>query len=567
MRVLAGRYELERELGSGGMGAVYRAVDRELERAVAVKVLSEQLARQPGFLARFQREARVAAGLSHPHLVVVHDVGQDVTGEHPVPYLVMELVQGRTLAEILRGGPLAPDRAAAVVLDVLDALEHCHAKGVVHRDIKPANIMLDESGSRPVVKVMDFGIARLLSEEATRLTATGMLIGTPAYLSPEQADGRPVLPASDLYSLGCVLYELLTGRPPFAGGNPAGVLMGHLLRTPPAPSTLRAELPPVWDQVILSALAKDPQERYATAADMRAALLDALGPATEPTTATWDRIPRRSAVPAQRLPPDDEPPPTTPGTGQPSAHPSQTAPPGTPPPAYSPQAGQPPVYPPQAGGLPASPRRTAPPAAATVATGLSAALERRSDGLARAAAVLAAIGFILYLRALSFERLSPMDAPPFTLFFPLMTACSAAILNRRARLPAAAAVFGSTPGWTYLLVIYADRIERDPWFFAMSVLAVAMCATAGAVAIGDGLTTSPARLALGLAAPAAVLSIPFILWGLPPGDYAAAVILACVLGVLVLGLSACFRTRPAVTAAVAGALTFMVTFAVLPSIS
>ncbi|NKZ03244.1 protein kinase domain-containing protein [Actinomadura latina] len=241
VRVLAGRYELGRELGSGGMGAVYRSVDRDLDRPVAVKVLPEQLARQPGFLARFQR-----------------------------------------------------------------ALEHCHAKGVVHRDIKPANIMLDESGSRPVVKVMDFGIARLMSEEATRLTATGMLIGTPAYLSPEQADGKPVGPASDLYSLGCVLFELLTGRPPFTGGTPSGVLMGHLLRTPEAPSALRPGLPVSWDQVVLKALAKDPQERYTSAADMRAALLDALGQAG----AAWGGVPQRAMIPAQRVAADDGPPRT-----------------------------------------------------------------------------------------------------------------------------------------------------------------------------------------------------------------------------------------------------------------
>jgi serine/threonine protein kinase len=191
---------------------------------------------------------------------------------------------------------------------VLEALEHCHAKGVVHRDIKPANIMLDESGPRPVVKVMDFGIARLLSEEATRLTSTGMLIGTPAYLSPEQADGKLVLPASDLYSLGCVLYELLTGRPPFAGETPSGVLMGHLLRTPQAPSALRPGLSAQWDQAVLTALAKDPQDRYTNAADMRAALLNALEPTAASMAAARDRL----AVPAQRVPPGGELPRTLP---------------------------------------------------------------------------------------------------------------------------------------------------------------------------------------------------------------------------------------------------------------
>ncbi|MCW2915779.1 MAG: serine/threonine protein kinase [Actinomycetia bacterium] len=503
MRILAGRYELERELGSGGMGAVYQATDLELGRSVAVKVLPEQLARQPGFLARFQREARVAAGLSHPHLVVVHDVGQEKAAEHAVPYLVMELVQGRTLAEVLRGGPLAPERAASVVLDVLEALEHCHAKGVVHRDIKPANIMLDESGPRPVVKVMDFGIARLLSEEATRLTSTGMLIGTPAYLSPEQADGKLVLPASDLYSLGCVLYELLTGRPPFAGETPSGVLMGHLLRTPQAPSALRPGLSAQWDQAVLTALAKDPQDRYTNAADMRAALLNALEPTAASVAAARDRL----AVPAQRVPPGGELP------------------------------------------------RTLPSPAGTVSVGLPATLARWVEGLSRAAAALAFVGYVLYISAPVEYQWS--HAAWFNLFFLMMVVCSAATLNQRTRLPAAAGVFGTTPGWAYLAMMELTTGDRGIRLAISFLCFLAMSVTAGAVALGGGLTMSPTRFAVGLLAPLAIIGLPMTLWGLPPGRLAVIVTVACVLYVLVLLLAASFRSRRAAASAVAGGLIFM----------
>ncbi|MFC7584587.1 protein kinase [Nonomuraea antimicrobica] len=235
VRVLSGRYELLQPLGRGGMGVVYRARDRELERIVAVKVLPAQMLRDGDFRARFRREARAAAGLSHPNIAVVYDVGEDIGDGELVPYLVMELVEGGTLADLLRQAPPTPNEVGRIVAAVLEALEHSHGREVVHRDIKPANIMVHRVGGRVRVKVMDFGIAKLMSETATRLTATGIRIGTPSYMSPEQADGKPADARSDLYSTGCVLYEMLTGRPPFTGDSPAVVLFGHLHKTPSRP--------------------------------------------------------------------------------------------------------------------------------------------------------------------------------------------------------------------------------------------------------------------------------------------------------------------------------------------
>ncbi|MFB9202714.1 protein kinase [Nonomuraea spiralis] len=272
MGVLSGRYELLEPLGRGGMGVVYRARDRELERIVAVKVLPAQMLRDEDFRARFRREARAAAGLSHPNIATVYDIGEDTEGAEPVPYLVMELVEGGTLADLLRQTPPTPDEAGRIVAAVLEALEHSHEREIVHRDIKPANIMVHRAGGRVRVKVMDFGIAKLMSETATRLTATGTRIGTPSYMSPEQADGKPTDARSDLYSTGCVLYEMLTGRPPFPGGSPAVVLFQHIHKTPPPPSQLNPALASFWDRILATALAKDPQERHQDAIAMRQAI-------------------------------------------------------------------------------------------------------------------------------------------------------------------------------------------------------------------------------------------------------------------------------------------------------
>ncbi|MFI5522242.1 protein kinase [Streptomyces platensis] len=272
-RTLAQRYELVEQLGHGGMGTVYRAVDHRLRRTVAVKTLSAELAMQPEFLTRFQREAHAAAALNHPGVATVHDVGEDSGGGAAEPYLVMEYVAGRTLSQVLRDGPLTVAQAVDLTGQVLAALDHSHRHAIVHRDIKPANVMLTASGA---VKVVDFGIAKALSEVATRLTGTGVAVGTPAYLAPEQINGAETDHRTDLYAVGCLLYELLTGRPPYTGDSPFSVMHQHLAAEPVPPSRLRPELPPAVDAVIARALDKRREDRFANAATMRTALTTAL---------------------------------------------------------------------------------------------------------------------------------------------------------------------------------------------------------------------------------------------------------------------------------------------------
>ncbi len=324
VRVLSERYELLQPLGRGGMGVVYRARDRELERIVAVKVLPAQMLRDEDFRARFRREARAAAGLSHPNIATVYDIGEDTEGGEPVPYLVMELVEGGTLADLLRQAPPTPNEVGRIVAAVLEALEHSHGREVVHRDIKPANIMVHRVDGRGRVKVMDFGIAKLLSETATRLTATGMRIGTPSYMSPEQADGKPADARSDLYSTGCVLYEMLTGRPPFIGDSLTVVLFGHLHKTPQPPSQLIPALAPFWDQVLATALAKDPQQRHRDAAAMRQAIETGLA---APTSQAPPPAQPPAAAATARL---DAPSPTEPAPTEPAPSVSALYAPGSP---------------------------------------------------------------------------------------------------------------------------------------------------------------------------------------------------------------------------------------------
>lgn len=218
MRVLADRYELVEAVGRGGMGEVWRATDRELGRTVAVKVLPPELTRHEEFRVRFRREARTVASLNHRNIAVLHDVGEDTTDDGTTPFLVMEFIEGRTLTAALTDGAFTVVRALAVARDIADALAHSHAQGLIHRDIKPSNVMLTSEGG---IKVLDFGIAKVVAETTTRLTATGMTVGTPAYLSPEQLTGRPVDGRSDQYSTGCLLYELLTGRPRSAATPPS----------------------------------------------------------------------------------------------------------------------------------------------------------------------------------------------------------------------------------------------------------------------------------------------------------------------------------------------------------
>ena len=269
-RLLGGRYEVGEPIGSGGMADVFRGVDVRLGRDVAVKVLRADLARNPSFQARFRREAQAAAALNAPSIVSVFDTGEDETG---VPYIVMEFVDGRTLRDVvLTEGRLLPQRALEVTADVCAALDAAHAAGIVHRDIKPANVMLTPTGE---VKVMDFGIARAASDASTAMTQTAAVIGTAAYLSPEQARGEHVDARSDIYSTGCLLFELITGTPPFTGDSPVAVAYQHVREDPPAPSEYDETLSPAIDAVVLKALAKNPANRYQSAAEMQADLLRA----------------------------------------------------------------------------------------------------------------------------------------------------------------------------------------------------------------------------------------------------------------------------------------------------
>ena len=268
--MVGGRYELGELLGRGGMAEVRRAVDQRLGRAVAVKQLRADFATDPTFQARFRREAQSAAGLNHPTIVAVYDTGEEIdplTGVS-IPYIVMELVEGSTLRDVLKDGrKILPERALELTQGVLDALSYSHKAGIVHRDIKPANVMLTSGGA---VKVMDFGIARAVADTSATMTQTAAVIGTAQYLSPEQARGETVDARSDLYSAGCLLYELLVGRPPFVGDSPVSVAYQHVREAPTPPSQLDPELSPEIDAVVLKALAKDPDDRYQSARDMKA---------------------------------------------------------------------------------------------------------------------------------------------------------------------------------------------------------------------------------------------------------------------------------------------------------
>lgn len=278
-KILAGRYEIGDLIGRGGMGEVHIGYDTRLGRTVAIKILRADLARDPSFQTRFRREAQAAAGLNHPAIVAVHDTGEDhITGPNgelqSVPFIVMEYVEGHTVRDILKGDVAAPiDEAVEIVSGVLTALDYAHHAGLVHRDIKPANVMLTPTGA---VKVMDFGIARALADAGNTMTQTQAVVGTAQYLSPEQARGESVDARSDLYSAGCLLFELLTGRPPFVGDSPVSVAYQHVREAAPKPSDFASDVPPALDQVVLRSLAKNRDERYATAqeflVDLRAVM-------------------------------------------------------------------------------------------------------------------------------------------------------------------------------------------------------------------------------------------------------------------------------------------------------
>jgi beta-lactam-binding protein with PASTA domain/predicted Ser/Thr protein kinase len=266
VRLLSGRYKLAEVLGYGGMAEVYRARDVRLERDVAIKVLRSDLARDPSFQSRFRREAQAAAALTHPMIVSVYDTGADEKQSPPLPYIVMEYVDGRTLRDVLHlDGRLTQNRALEIMIDVAAALDYSHRAGIVHRDIKPGNVMITRDGS---VKVMDFGIARAIAQSTATVTQTAAVMGTAQYLSPEQARGEKVDARSDLYSAGVVLYELLTGQPPFTGDSPVAVAVQHVRENANPPSDLEPDLSPDVDAVVMKMLAKNPANRYQNAAEM-----------------------------------------------------------------------------------------------------------------------------------------------------------------------------------------------------------------------------------------------------------------------------------------------------------
>ncbi|MFF3328543.1 protein kinase [Streptomyces sp. NPDC002888] len=263
-----GRYRLTGRLGRGGMAEVFAAEDVRLGRTVAVKLLRADLAEDPVSKARFTREAQSVAGLNHHAIVAVYDSGEDVVGGQSVPYIVMELVEGRTIRDLLLNAEApGPEQALIIVSGVLEALAYSHQHGIVHRDIKPANVIITHNGA---VKVMDFGIARALHGASTTMTQTGMVMGTPQYLSPEQALGKAVDHRSDLYATGCLLYELLALRPPFTGETPLSVVYQHVQDIPVPPSqTSEGAAPPELDGLVMRSLAKEPDDRFQTAEEMR----------------------------------------------------------------------------------------------------------------------------------------------------------------------------------------------------------------------------------------------------------------------------------------------------------
>ncbi len=286
-----GRYRLTHRLGRGGMAEVFAAEDVRLGRTVAVKLLRSDLAEDPISKARFTREAQSVAGLNHHAVVAVYDSGEEFVGGSTISYIVMELVEGSTIRDLLLDAEApGPDQALIIVAGVLEALAYSHQHGIVHRDIKPANVIITNTGA---VKVMDFGIARALHGASNTMTQTGMVMGTPQYLSPEQALGKAVDHRSDLYATGCLLYELLALRPPFTGETPLSVVYQHVQDMPVPPSEMSDAVPPELDGLVMRALAKEPDDRFQSAEEMRGLIQYALQMLQEQGghTGTWNTGP------------------------------------------------------------------------------------------------------------------------------------------------------------------------------------------------------------------------------------------------------------------------------------
>ena len=290
---LPSRYATPELIAYGGMGEVYRASDESLGRTVAVKVLSERYARNDEFHARFMREAQTAASLSgEPNVIVIHDVGET---HDDLPFIVMEYVPGGTVADRLRAGPVAPEQSLRWLDQTAAALDRAHARGIVHRDVKPANLLVADEDT---IRVSDFGIARAAGDDT--LTAAGTVLGSSGYMAPEQARGEPSTPASDRYALACVAFELLTGRRPFERDNPTAEASAHATEAPPSPRAIDPDLPVALDTVFARGLAKRPEERHASCAELVAELRRALTPA--PTTAATVAVRRRRIPPRPRSP-------------------------------------------------------------------------------------------------------------------------------------------------------------------------------------------------------------------------------------------------------------------------
>ncbi|MFJ8861052.1 protein kinase [Streptomyces sp. NPDC102451] len=346
--VAGGRYQLRDLLGEGGMASVYLAYDSALDRQVAIKTLHTELGREQSFRERFRREAQAVAKLQHTNIVSVFDTGEDELGGALMPYIVMEYVEGQPLGSVLQSdiqqyGAMPAEKALKVTADVLAALETSHEMGLVHRDIKPGNVMMTKRG---VVKVMDFGIARAMQSGVTSMTQTGMVVGTPQYLSPEQALGRGVDARSDLYSVGIMLFQLLTGRIPFDADSPLAIAYAHVQEEPVAPSSINRSITPAMDALVARALKKNPNERFPSAAAMQdeiTRVLSATGPAGAPVIIGGGTPANSgSGVGSAVFPPVDQATPAPHSVQTPyQPHPHQPGPYGVPTPAPTPGYGYP----------------------------------------------------------------------------------------------------------------------------------------------------------------------------------------------------------------------------------
>ncbi|MFB7936846.1 protein kinase [Streptomyces sp. NPDC056049] len=404
--VANGRYQLRDLLGEGGMASVYLAYDSALDRQVAIKTLHTELGREASFRERFRREAQAVAKLSHTNIVSVFDTGEDTLDGGLMPYIVMEYVEGQPLgsalaADVRQYGAMPADKALKVTADVLAALEVSHEMGLVHRDIKPGNVMMTKRG---VVKVMDFGIARAMQSGVTSMTQTGMVVGTPQYLSPEQALGRPVDARSDLYSVGIMLFQLLTGRLPFDADSPLAIAYAHVQEEPVAASSVNRSVTPAMDALIARALRKNPNERFPSAAAMRDECLRVLsaGQSAAPVIVPGAPVGSGSGVGSAVFPPVGQTPPPHPGAHvqQPyPAHTPQPGPYGPPTPAPVPTPGPGYGYPQQV-ATPAPGYQTPPPVSyAPAHSPAPAAAPRRTMPVlagALAVAVIAVGGVVAY---------------------------------------------------------------------------------------------------------------------------------------------------------------------------